>query len=63
MLNKNYHGAVKKEIETVLSTLINEELPINEKVNSLEQSAKKLEGAHFWKTTTESNETKSKKWQ
>ena len=53
---------VKKEKASVSSTLANEELSIDEKVNSLVESAEKLEENHCWKTTTENNEDKSLKW-
>ena len=54
---------VKKEKASVLSTLANEELSSDEKVDSLVKSAEKLEENHCWKTTTENNEDKSLKWQ
>ena len=54
---------VKKEKASVLSTLANEELSSDEKVDSLVKSAEKLEENHCWKTTTENNEGKSLKWQ
>ena len=52
---------VKKEKASVLSTLANEELSSDEKVDSLVKSAEKLEENHCWKTTTENNEDKSLK--
>ena len=54
---------VKKEKVSVSSTLANEELSIDDKVDSLVKSTEKLEENHYWKTTTENNEGKSLKWQ
>ena len=48
---------------SVSSTLADEELSIDDKVDSLVKSAEKLEENHCWKTTTENNEGKSLKWQ
>ena len=45
----------------VLFTLANEELSIDDKVDSLVKSAEKLEENHGCKTTTENNEDKSLK--
>ena len=47
---------------SVSSTLANEELSIDNKVDSLVKSAERLEENHCWKTTTE-NKGKSLKWQ
>ena len=63
MPNKTGCKTAKKEKETVLSTLTNEERTIDEKVDSLVRSAEKLEKTHCWKTTTDNNEDKSQKWQ
>ena len=52
-----------KRKKRVLFTLANEELSIDDKVDSLVKSAEKLEENHCWKTTTENNEDKSLKWQ
>ena len=54
---------VKREKASVSSTLANEELSIDDKLDSLVKSAEKLEENHCWKTTTENNEDKSLKWQ
>ena len=54
---------VKKEKASVLSTLANEELSTECRVDSLVKSPEKLEGSHCWKTTTENNEDKRLKWQ
>ena len=47
---------------SVSSTLANEELSIDDKVDSLVKSAEKLEENHCWKTATKNNEDKSLKW-
>ena len=51
-----------KRKKCVSSTLANEELSIDNKVDSLVKSAERLEENHCWKTTTE-NKGKSLKWQ
>ena len=50
---------VKKEKVSVLSTLAIEKLSIDDKVDSLVESAEKLEENHCWKTITENNKDKS----
>ena len=47
-----------KRKKRVLFTLANEELSIDDKVDSLVKSAEKPEENHCWKTTTENNEDK-----
>ena len=47
---------------SVSSTLADEELSIDDKVDSLVKSAEKLEENHCWKTATKNNENKSLKW-
>ena len=51
-----------KRKKRVLFTLANEELSIDDKVDSLVKSAEKLEENHCWKTATKNNENKSLKW-
>ena len=48
---------------SVSSTLANEELSIDDEVDSLVKSAERLEENYCWKTTTENNKDKSLKWQ
>ena len=45
-----------KRKKRVSFTLANEELSIDDKINSLIKSAEKPEENHCWKTTTENNE-------